>query len=56
VDAEVAGDDQNNDDHTDDGEDAHVALISLRSGSCGFHHAFTLVDAIRPAYWTLGRL
>jgi hypothetical protein len=32
VDAEIAGNKQNNDDHTDDGEDAHAALISLQSG------------------------
>jgi hypothetical protein len=24
--------------------------------SSGFHHAFTLVDGIRPAHWTLGKL
>jgi hypothetical protein len=29
VDAEIAGNEQNNDDYTDDGEDAHAALISL---------------------------
>jgi hypothetical protein len=29
MDAEIAGNDQHNDDHTDDGEDAHAALISL---------------------------
>ena len=32
VDAEIAGNKQNNDDHTDDGEDVHAALISLQSG------------------------
>jgi hypothetical protein len=31
MDAEIAGNDHNNDDHTDDGEDAHAALISLRT-------------------------
>ena len=54
VDAEIAGNEQNNHDYTDDGEDAHAALISLRSGELRFHHAFTLVDVIRSAYWTLG--
>jgi hypothetical protein len=31
MDAEIAGNHQHNDDHTDDGEDAHAALISLRT-------------------------
>ena len=54
MDAEIASNDQSNDDHTDDGEDAHGALISLRTWlSCGFHYAFTLVVVIGPAYWTL---
>ena len=55
MDAEIASNDQSNDDHTHDGEDAHGALISLRTWlSCGFHYAFTLVVVIGPAYWTLG--
>jgi hypothetical protein len=38
VDAEIASNEQNNDDHPDDGKDAHTALISLDLVSCGFHH------------------
>jgi len=56
VDAEIAGNKQNNDDHTDDGEDVHAALISLQSGELRVHYAFTLVGVIRPAHWTLGKV
>jgi hypothetical protein len=31
MDAEIAGNDQSNDDHTDDSEDAHAVLISLQT-------------------------
>jgi hypothetical protein len=56
VDAEISGNKQNNDDHTDDGEDAHAALISLQSGELRVSSRFTLVGLIRPAHWTLGKV
>ena len=54
MDAEIAGNDHSNDDHTDDGEDAHAASLHFGLGEPGFHYAFTLVDVIGSAYWTLG--
>ena len=52
VDAEIASNEQNNDDHTDDGKDAHAALISLRV-NCEVHDGFSLGGLVRPTYWTL---
>jgi hypothetical protein len=50
MDAEIAGNDRSNDDHTDDGEDAHAApSFHFGLGELGCHYAFTLVDVIGSA-------